>query len=85
MYIKNIAHTLIRGSAKLVHIEISSLTLMSGYLFRVNSASNSCNCCEVKCVLCRRPLLLFSPESFVQLLLPLFTLEPFATIEGSVN
>ena len=58
---------------------------MSGYLFLVNNASNSCSCCEVKCVLCRRPLLLLSPESFVELLLPLFPLEPFVTIAGSVN
>ena len=58
---------------------------MSGYLFLVNNASNSCSCCEVKCVLCRRPLLLLSPESFVELLLPLFPLEHFVAVEGSVN
>ncbi len=42
--------TLILGSERLVHMEISSLVLMSGYRFLVKSASNSCSCAEVKWV-----------------------------------
>ena len=55
----NLFHTLtvILGSVKLVHIAISSLTLMSGYRFLVKRASSSWSCWEVKCVLCRRCLL----------------------------
>ena len=49
--------TLILGSVKLVHIAISSLTLMSGYRFLVKRASSSWSCWEVKCVRCRRCLL----------------------------
>ena len=56
--------TLILGSVKLVHIAISSRVLISGYRFRVNKASNSCNCCEVKWVRCLR-----FPFAFVLLLL----------------
>ena len=62
--------TLILGSVKVVHIAISSLVLMSGYLFLVKSASNSCSCWEVKWVRCLR-----FPLAFVLLLLlPLFLL-----------
>lgn len=45
--------TLTLASVRFVHIAISSLVLMSGYRFRANVASSSCNCCEVKCVRCR--------------------------------
>ena len=41
---------------------ISSRVLMSGYRFLENKASNSCNCCDVKWVLCllwRLSLMLF--------------------------
>ena len=51
--------TLTLGSVRFVHIEISSLVLMSGYLFRVKSASSSCSCADVKCVLCLLCLLPF--------------------------
>ena len=44
--------TLILGSVSEVHMAMSSLVLISGYLFLAKSASNSCSCCEVKCVLC---------------------------------
>ena len=44
--------TLILGSVNEVHMAMSSLVLISGYLFLAKSASNSCSCCEVKCVLC---------------------------------
>ena len=44
--------TLILGSVNEVHMAMSSLVLMSGYLFLAKRASNSCSCCEVKCVLC---------------------------------
>ena len=44
--------TLILGSVSEVHMAMSSLVLMSGYLFLAKRASNSCSCCEVKCVLC---------------------------------
>ena len=56
--------TLILGSVRDVHMAMSSLVLMSGYLFLANKASNSCNCCEVKWVLCllwRLSLTLFLP------------------------
>lgn len=43
---------LILGSVSEVHMAMSSLVLISGYLFLAKSASNSCSCCEVKCVLC---------------------------------
>ena len=46
--------TLTRGSVKFVHMAISSRVLMSGYRLRVKVASSSCNCCDVKWVLCRR-------------------------------
>lgn len=46
--------TLTLASVRLVHMAISSRVLISGYRFLVNVASNSCNCCEVKWVLCRR-------------------------------
>lgn len=46
--------TLTLASVKLVHIAISSLVLMSGYLFRAKVASSSCNCWLVKCVRCLR-------------------------------
>ncbi len=42
--------TLTLASVKLVHAAISSLVAKSGYLFLVNVASNSCNCCDVKWV-----------------------------------
>ena len=48
----NFLLTLILGSVNEVHIAISSRVLMSGYRFLVKRASNSCNCCEVKWVLC---------------------------------
>lgn len=51
--------TLTRASVKFVHIAISSRVLMSGYRFRLNVCSNSCNCCDVKWVLWRRCLLFF--------------------------
>lgn len=44
--------TLTRASVRFVHIAISSLVLISGYLFLAKVASSSCNCCDVKCVLC---------------------------------
>ena len=47
------------GSVRLVHIAISSRTLISGYRLRAKRASNSCNCWLVKWVLWRRCLLLF--------------------------
>ena len=61
--------TRILGSVKLVHIAISSRVLISGYLFRVKSASSSCNCWDVKWVRCLR-----LPLAFVLLLFPLFLL-----------
>ena len=48
----NMMLTLILGSVNEVHMAMSSLVLMSGYLFLAKRASNSCSCCEVKCVLC---------------------------------
>lgn len=45
--------TLTLASVKLVHIAISSLVLISGYLLRAKVASNSCNCWLVKWVRCR--------------------------------
>ena len=50
--------TRMRGSARLVHIEISSLTLMSGYRFLIKRDSSSCSCWDVKCVRCLRIRLL---------------------------
>ena len=49
-----IIRTLTRGSAMLVHAEISSLVARSGYLFRAKVASSSCSCWLVNCVLCLR-------------------------------
>lgn len=43
-----------RASVRLVHMAISSLVDMSGYLFLAKFASSSCSCCDVKCVLCLR-------------------------------
>ena len=51
--------TLTLGSVRLVHIAISSRTLISGYRFLVKRASSSCNCWLVKWVRWRRCLLLF--------------------------
>lgn len=65
--------TLTRASVKLVHIAISSLVDISGYRFLLNVCSNSCNCCDVKCVLCRRCLLFFLS----------FLVSSVATIESS--
>lgn len=55
--IKALTRTL--ASVKLVHIAISSRVDMSGYRFRLNVCSNSCNCCDVKCVRWRRCRLFF--------------------------
>lgn len=51
--------TLTRASVKLVHMAISSRVLISGYRLRLNVCSNSCSCCDVKCVLWRRCRLFF--------------------------
>ena len=40
--------TLTLGSVRLVHMDISSLVDMSGYLFLANKASSSWSCWEVK-------------------------------------
>lgn len=48
-----------RASVKLVHIAISSRVDISGYRFRLNVCSNSCNCCDVKWVRWRRWRLFF--------------------------
>lgn len=65
--------TLTLASVKLVHIAISSRVDMSGYRFRLNVCSSSCNCCEVKCVRCLRCRLFF---------LSFFASSPPATIES---
>lgn len=47
------------ASVKFVHIAISSRVDISGYRFLLNVCSNSCNCCDVKWVRCRRCRLFF--------------------------
>lgn len=51
--------TLTRASVRFVHMAISSRVDISGYRFRLNVCSNSCNCCDVKCVRWRRWRLFF--------------------------
>lgn len=82
--------TLTLASVRFVHMAISSLVLISGYLFLAKVASSSCSCWEVKCVLCRRCLLLFlsffppSP-SFAAQPSELSTPTPDSVLMGSDN
>lgn len=62
--------TLTRASDKLVHMAISSLVDISGYRFRANVASNSCNCWDVKCVRCRLWRFVFFPSLSSESLAP---------------
>ena len=84
LFTENTLHTRIRGSARFVHIEISSRTLISGYLFLENNASNSCNCWDVKWVRCLLPLLLLALSPAALFALPLLPLEHLPK-EGSLN
>lgn len=54
--------TLTLASERFVHMAISSLVDMSGYRFLEKVCSSSCNCCDVKWVLCRLCLLFFLPS-----------------------
>lgn len=51
-----------RASVSPVHMAISSRVAMSGYRFLAKVDSSSCNCWEVKCVLCRLCLLFLVPS-----------------------
>ena len=62
---------------------ISSLVLISGYLFLAKSASNSCNCCEVKCVLWRLCLFFLPSLSRLSLRLSLTSLLWLGASPGS--